>query len=314
MSAVARKTPVVDGWSGHRRGFGNPGPSRGVKVLGIARTGSPPVRSITLAAVVLVIVAAFGRSPRDLLNAERPLMPTEIAAVLDASRRAVARKTFRASSVGGHQTVDVLVGPSGQPKVVRSVSVIERGIVYGTAAGTSAPPLQTETRWQEEVVSILDYTGRPARQCDGSLEPGEMMILYMRQGSSSWTATARRHDPSAIQNPGVERAFELLRGSAPLTSSQQSRIESRAARVFVAPWNPPPDRSVSAPRLTGDPMPNVAGERAPTDATESLWIDVRSLLPVRWEVAKRGARVYGYDFKQMPLDLRPPPGVRAPGC
>ena len=61
-------------------------------------------------------------------------------------------------------------------------------------------------------------------------------------------------------------------------------------------------------------MPNVAGERAPTDATESLWIDVRSLLPVRWEVAKRGARVYGYDFKQMPLDLRPPHGVRAPGC
>ena len=43
-------------------------------------------------------------------------------------------------------------------------------------------------------------------------------------------------------------------------------------------------------------------------------IDVTEGYLSRWEVAKRGARVYGYDFKQMPLDLRPPHGVRAPGC
>jgi hypothetical protein len=56
-----------------------------------------PMRAVALLALVPVSVAASGHSARDLLNAARPLTASEIAAILDGSRRAVARKAFRAS-------------------------------------------------------------------------------------------------------------------------------------------------------------------------------------------------------------------------
>ena len=267
------------------------------------------MRAGALLAVVLVFGVASRPSPRELLNLARPLTSTEIAAVLDAARRAAARRTFRASALTYHHTSDVLIGPSGRPKFVRSISGIEGGVVGGVV-GT---PAQVETHWQEEIISIVDHTGRPARRCGGSVEPGELVIEYTRRGPS-WTAVSRRRDPAEVQNATFEHAFEVLRGGAALTSGERGSIGGRPARAFAAPWTSPPDRSVGAPRLTGDPLPNVAGEPAPPEMTERLWIDVRSLLPVRWEVMKRGARVYGYDFLQMPLDIRPPAGVAAPDC
>ena len=267
------------------------------------------MRACALLAVVLVFGAASGPSPRDLLNAARPLTVNEIAAVLDASRHAVARKTFQVSSLMFQYSGDVLIGPAGRPRFVRSISGIEGGVVGGVV-GT---PAHVETHWQEEIISIVDHTGRPARRCGGSVEPGELLIVYTRRGSS-WTAVSRRRDPSEVQNATFEHAFELLRGAAALTSGERGSIGGRPARAFVAPWTPPPDRGVGAPRLTGDPLPNVAGEPAPPEMTERLWIDLRSLLPLRWEVMKRGARVYGYDLLQMPLDIRPPAGVAAPDC
>jgi len=278
-------------------------------------TGILAMRADALLAVVLALVAASGPSPRDLLNAARPLTAIEIASVLDASRRAVARKTFRASALSGRLSLDVRVERSGRPKIVRTAFGLEGGMVFGVAAGAPTPPFSTEMRWHEDVVSIVEYTGRPVRRCDGSVEPGEMVISYtLSSRSSSWTTEGRRRDPTEIQYPNVQRVFELLRGIAPLTSGERCSIGGRPARAFVAPWKPPPDRSSHAPILTGDPIPNVAGEPSQTEATESLWIDVRSLLPLRWKISKRGVLMYGYDFKKMSLDLRPPPGVRAPDC
>src|SRR5436190_8743349 len=104
------------------------------------------MRADALLAVVLALVAASGPSPRELLNAARPLTAIEIASVLDASRRAVARKTFRASALTYHHTSDVFVGSSGRPKFVRSISGIEGGVVGGVI-GTSTPALPVETHW-----------------------------------------------------------------------------------------------------------------------------------------------------------------------
>jgi len=61
-------------------------------------------------------------------------------------------------------------------------------------------------------------------------------------------------------------------------------------------------------------MPNVAVDPAPRDATQSLWIDTSSLLPLRWELFKRGKPTSGFDMTYESIDLRPPAGVDAPAC
>jgi hypothetical protein len=170
----------------------------------------------------------------------------------------------------------------------------------------------TETRWQEDVINIIDYTGRPARHCDGSTQQGEMVIEYTRGSSTqAWTATARRRDARDI---GIARAFEMLRGAGPITSGERRRIGDRWARAFVSLWTPPETGITQPPLLIGDPLPNVVGEPAPNDAIQSLWIDTESLLPLRWEVSKRGMLIYRSNFAYQPIDLRTPAGIDAPGC
>lgn len=76
-----------------------------------------------------------------------------------------------------------------------------------------------------------------------------------------------------------------------------ARCRPRWNRALVSPWTPPSaDRRSQAPRLTGDQVPNVRGEAAPNDAIRSLWIDTESLLPLRWEMSKRGMLIDGFDF------------------
>jgi hypothetical protein len=66
--------------------------------------------------------------------------------------------------------------------------------------------------------------------------------------------------------------------------------------------------------VRGDPIPNVVGQPAPNDSIQSLWIDTRSLLPLQWEVSKRGMLTFGLDVDHELIDLRPPAGVDAPEC
>jgi hypothetical protein len=79
-----------------------------------------------------------------------------------------------------------------------------------------------------------------------------------------------------------------------------------------SPWTPP---SVSEPlRLIGDPTPNLRGDPALSEATQSLWIDGKSLLPLRWEVSDHGLRRYGFDFTYSSTDLRLPSQIHPPDC
>jgi hypothetical protein len=233
-----------------------------------------------LAVVPTVLAQPLYPSPPDLLKLERPLTTTEIALVLDASRKALTAKTIRLSSDFSSQGPEVLMGPAGQPKIIRYRAGTIGGIVSGVAPGRSAT--QTETRWREDVITVIDYTGRPARDCDGSAEQGEMVIEYRFSSSTQqWSVTARRRDVRDPGGPGIAPPFEMLGGAGSVTSGQRRQIGDRLARAFVSSWTPAAANS-EAPILTGDPMPDVAGDPAPNDAKQSLWIDSASLLPLRW--------------------------------
>jgi hypothetical protein len=269
------------------------------------------------ATAVLVVMPALlaqtlNPSARQLLKVERSLTTTEIATVLDASRRALTGKTLRVSSAPRGRGPEVLMGAGGRPKIVRATYGIEGGVVSGTPGSASS----TERRWHEDIVSIVDYTGRPARRCDGSAEQGEMVIEYVQRGTTNgWTATARGRAERDLGAPGLAPVLEMLRGAGPLTSGERRQVGDRWARAFVSPWTaPPPDPRSKAPLLTGDPVPNVAGDPVANDATQSLWIDTASLLPLRWEVSKQGRVTSGFDITYQSINLRRPVGVDAPSC
>jgi hypothetical protein len=266
-----------------------------------------------LAVVPALLAQPLNPSARELLDLARPLTTAEIAIVLDASREALTAKTFRLASVLGSQGPEVLMGPGGQPKIIRYRGGIIGGIVSGVAPGKSAGP--TEARWHEDVITIIDYTGRLARDCDGSAEQGEIVIEYRFSSSTQvWRATARRRGVRDRGGPGIAPAFEMLGGAGSVTSGQRRQIGDRRARAFVSSWTPPPAPNSEAPTLTGDPMPNVAGDPAPKAATQSLWIDSASLFPLRWEVSNHGMTTHGFNISYESIDLRPPAGVDAPAC
>jgi hypothetical protein len=132
----------------------------------------------TLAAVLALMPALVAQpaslSPRELLALARPLTSTEIAIVLDAARGAFAGKTLRLSWRETAQGPELLMGSDGQPKILR----YHGGIIGGTVGGIRADgsPSAPPTTWRDDVTTIIDYTGRLARDCNGSAHYGEMVI------------------------------------------------------------------------------------------------------------------------------------------
>jgi hypothetical protein len=261
-------------------------------------------------------------SPRELLDAQRPLTSTEIASVFAASHEALAGKTFRLSA-GVASGPHVLMGSAGLPARIRMKYALVSGIV--PASGPSR-------QWTEDITKIVDYTGRPARPCDGSTTasagagtgpaasaPGELAIEYTYRITSAdrqppeWTVSARRRPEREAGMPGL--VFEMLRGvgsAGSLASGDHQPIDGRSARGFVTKFVPLTHRkSAGSTLLIGDPQPNIAGERPPRDEPapmpiQTLWIDTESLLPLRWEVTDHGRRLHHYDFTFEPLDLSLP--------
>jgi hypothetical protein len=260
-------------------------------------------------AIVLALFAQTSTpSLRNVLNADRALTPAEIADVLSASRRVLANKTFRVSFA------EVLMGRAGRPRLIRSSGAIMGGIVYGIAPGdTSRTP--THVEWREERTTITDFTGRPARRCDGSAVAGELVVEYVHSSLiNAWTTTARAETNETRPLPW-QWVFGMLGGTTPATSGERKQIGARWARALVAPWTPlttttgPPEQV----ELTGDPLPNVPGDPVhpvSKELTQTLWIDVESLLPLRWETTHGHEINLTYER----LDLQRPAGVRAPDC
>ena len=89
-------------------------------------------------------------------------------------------------------------------------------------------------------------------------------------------------------------------------------------RGAMDPTNQPTARVEPAP-LIGDPTPNGVGEPLepePNDATQSLWIDITTLRPLRWEVTKTDPTrvIMAQRFIYETFDLRPPAGIDPPRC
>jgi hypothetical protein len=293
--------------------------------------------ALVLALAGLPLTLAFSTqpgapSPRDLLLAERPLTSAEIAAVLGASRDALAGKTLRLSSSPVRPATEVIMGRMGQPRRVRIFSGAEGGTVGPAVPGSGAP--MNKTRWREDRITIVDYTGRPAVSCGGSPAQGEMVIEYTQRrsiqltaaGTSArateteppvWKVSARKRAERELGGAGITPLFEMLQGGGVVSSAEHREIGSRQARALVAPWNatqrPHPGKPVP---VTGDPIPNVQGEprpRAEVTPTQWLWIDTASLLPLRWDVSGADASWYvNVGFES--FDLEPPAGVDVPEC
>lgn len=283
----------------------------------------PMMRSLAAAVPIIslaLVAQTRGPSARELLDLDRPLTSAEIATVLSASQQSLAAKTFQLSHTPGQRGIEVLMGSGGRPHIIRMAYSLEGGTVSGTVGrGNTSPP--TRTRWHDDFVTIIDYTGRPARRCDDTPVSGDLVIEYtLRSSSSAWTVSARVRAAHEFGGPGITPVFEMLQGTGSLTSRDgRRRIAGHWTRAFTAPWTPLPERESKPAFLMGDPTPNAVGDPRPREATQtaiqSLWIDSSSLLPVRWEVIESGGRLTRhFDFIFEPLDLQPPAGLVPPVC
>jgi hypothetical protein len=275
---------------------------------------------LLFAACLALFTQTPNPSPHDLVNASRPLTTTEVAAVFDATQRAIAGKTFRLPAVPGRGGAEFLMGSNGRPRIFRSSGGITGGMVGGVVAACSSPPCPTtappvHTEWHDVLTRLIEFTTKPAHRCDGAAEPGELVIEYEHsQSSNTWTASARAKMPPGL-GLGYTPLFDVLRGVTRVTSGERRKIGERTARAFFAPWTPPPS-SGGRVEITGDPFPNVPGivSRLPREETQTLWIDAESLLPLRWEAIGRDGGNWELTFDYEPIDLHPPAGVNAPDC
>ena len=119
--------------------------------------------------------------------------------------------------------------------------------------------------------------------------------------------------------------FATLTGEVALTDAGHGTVDGRPARDLRAPWKPL-DIQIEE-RLSGGGISErrtMPGGPIPADAAQHLWIDERTLLPLRWAItmtpppaaaAPAAPLDYGMFFVLDPsIELRPPDGVPAPAC
>jgi hypothetical protein len=242
-----------------------------LNAVAAAQTLNPPARA----------VAAQGR----------PLTQAEVAQVVGAARNAIAGRTFNLSYQPGGPGPEVLMGSTGRPRFVRTVSG------YTSWSGASRNGTTTTTReYHANVRDVTEFTGRPARRCDGAAADGELVIEYRNENEQGWTAKARTRTPIEF----AASVWDMLAGVVAVEDAAMKTIGDRQARVFVAPWKPPAGSQPGGPLV-----PNL---------TQSLWIDVETLLPLRWEVNAPTVPGYGVSFTYEAFDIRAPDGVAAPEC
>jgi hypothetical protein len=205
-------------------------------------------------------------APRAVIAQTRSLTQAEVVQILAAARDAVAGRTFKLSYKPDGPGPQVLMAANGRPRFVRS--------------GTD----------------LTEFTGRPARRCDGAPADGELVIEYRNPNDRGWIATARTRTPIEFATP----VFDVLTGAIAVESGDVKTVGDRRARAFVAAWRPP------AGALPGGELP--------PNLRQTLWIDVATLLPLRWEISAPTVSGYGMSFTYEALDIHAPDGVATPQC
>ena len=151
-------------------------------------------------------------------------------------------------------------------------------------------------RMVRTMTEVVEFTRRPTRRCDGAPSGGELVIEYRNENDKGWTAKAR----ASTRMEFASTIFDMLSGAVTLDSGGKQTIDGHAARALTAPWAAPPGALPAGPLV-----PNLRQE---------LWIDVASLLPVRWEIGAADKPAYRMTFGYESLDIRPPDSVAAPDC
>jgi hypothetical protein len=274
----------------------------------------------TLLAISAVGVQGCGASVRNMVNAPRPLTLAEDARVLRAVRAAIAGKRGRlisaADEAAGRTGMEFAVGSDGRLRFLRSTGGIMGGIVRSDGTGT------TFTR---EVVYITHLTGRPARGCDGTPRPGQLIVTYRNEGDG-WFATARTQVYAASPMP----LDDFLAGDLRVASSELQMFGDRPARVFVTPWTvlarTAEEAAKQGPEYRSDDAGRTWTKPSRADIpplAQSLWVDTESLLPVRWalmSVADPERRVPAKPYNVLTVrydktsNIQPPPDVTPPDC
>lgn len=141
---------------------------------------------------------------------------------------------------------------------------------------------------------VEEWLGVPARRCDGERLDGELMVEW-RSERSGWRATAR-----ATSTPRVlDGMFELWQLEPELIGDAGFReIDGIKVRGLRYPYEPAPGMQFEA-------------------SWQSVWFDVRTALPVRYEIAIEApeAMDYGYFFAHAPgYEIRPDTGLARPDC
>ena len=271
-----------------------------------------------LPVVLMAVAQARDPSPQQLVNAPRALSRAEIVTVLERSQDALTGKTLKLVWIGIGRTgdgPDIKMGPRGGPQIVRWAGVIPGGMVGGVVGTDRKSVPMRATHWRRPYTRIIHFTGRPAVRCGGSATEQELVVEYRRRlPSNGWHATARARVVGELGGGGIAPAFEMLQGRRSVGSGEHSRINGRSARAFVSSWTPPPSSSADPPVRIGDPIPNVAGEPILEEGLQKLWIDVQSLLPLRWEASIEDASPHGFDFVYGVGAPSPPSDVVAPDC
>jgi hypothetical protein len=263
---------------------------------------------------LIVLVCVMATSPAalsqaryppapDILNAERSLQPTEIAAVLAAVREAVSGKTFRLSYVANGPGPEVLMGTNGRPRFVRAISGYDyrSGAVGADGNGNRT---QSQQSGHVDLITFTEYTGRSASKCDGTALDDELVIEYEHKSTDDrWTVRARTRTPFEFG----ATVFDMLAGITPVEGGNRRSFDGRIGRALVAPWE----------------LPAGAQGGPPAGTTQSIWIDTVSLLPLRWTLSMpampdRGRPAipdYGLSFTEdASLVLRPPDAILSNDC
>ena len=267
-----------------------------------------PARIATLVVFIVPCVVCT-KTPNQpaavLIRESRRLSRAEVVRVLEGSRRAIAGKALRLADGSGQPSPAVIMAANGRPRLLHVAFGFDgssaSAIAAWRAAGRIAPATGPETT-HVDVIAITEYTGRAARHCDGGTSDGELVLDYEHHTPpDQWSVKARKR--SEVEFPAV---FDMLAGAIPLESGELRTIDSHSARAFIGPWQAPRD---------GIYRPNI-----PRSAEQSLWIDVESLLPVRWSIAipeqiegaaTHNSLVFLYDGS---IDIHAPEGMTTPEC
>jgi hypothetical protein len=256
----------------------------------------PILLSATLSASICAAGFAQQANPdvSDLLNTTRSLSAAEVRRVMDVTRRRADGKTFRLSYGTGAPVAHVVMGPAGRPRFVQTSSSPHGtgGIAGVTLSGNGN--LSTDGSQRVDgapVTTLTEYTGTTARRCDGNQMRDELLIEYEQRGSgATWTARARTRGAQEF----AARLFDVLAGDIVVESGEVASVGGSSARAFTT-----------------------------TDGHESLWIDSRSVLPIRWTMsfpaigvgpAVPPLTVNIVAESSVSVGLRTPTGIAKPTC